>query len=94
MPDSQSPSTTVSLEKSNDTGFVPGDDTWTHWRNVFAIMSGKMTEKGKEEFRLARDIRNEAADCRRCENQRDYLLQWSAFSIPSHAMPGQPAQGD
>lgn len=36
-----------------------------------------MTDKGKEQFRVAQDIRHEAADCKRCENQRDYLLQYS-----------------
>ncbi|RHZ58467.1 mitochondrial inner membrane protease ATP23 [Aspergillus thermomutatus] len=36
-----------------------------------------MTDEGKEQFRTARDIRNEAADCKRCEDQRDYLLQYS-----------------
>lgn len=35
--------------------------------------------EGQEQFRLAKDIRNEAADCKRCEDQRDYLLQFSEF---------------
>ncbi|GKZ27987.1 mitochondrial inner membrane protease atp23, partial [Aspergillus brasiliensis] len=59
-----------------DTGFLPGDDTWTQWRNIFSILAGRMTDEGKEQFRVARDIRNEAADCKRCEDQRDYLLQF------------------
>ena len=78
MSDSQSPSPTG---KSGDTGYSPGDDSWTQWRNIFAIMSGKMTDEGKEQFRVARDIRNEAADCKRCEDQRDYLLQYSEFDF-------------
>ncbi|GAD98294.1 hypothetical protein NFIA_083300 [Paecilomyces variotii No. 5] len=61
----------------NDTGYIPGDDAWTQWRNIFSILTGKMTDEGKEQFRVARDIRNEAADCKRCEEQRDYLLQYS-----------------
>lgn len=63
----------------NDTGYIPGDDTWTQWRNIFSILAGKMTDEGKEQFRIARDIRNEAADCKRCEDQRDYLLQYSEW---------------
>jgi inner membrane protease ATP23 len=67
-------------EPSKDTGYVPSDDAWTQWRNIFSILSGKMTDEGKEQYRLARDIRNEAADCKRCEDQRDYLLQYSEQS--------------
>lgn len=41
-----------------------------------------MTPEGQEQFRLAKDIRNEAADCKRCEDQRDYLLQFSVYTHP------------
>ena len=67
-------------ESSKDTGYLPSDDAWTQWRNIFSILSGKMTPEGKEQYRVARDIRNEAADCKRCEDQRDYLLQYSEQS--------------
>lgn len=77
MTDSQSPATGSSPERSPETGFVAGDDTWTQWRNIFSILTGKMTDEGKEQFRVARDIRNEAADCKRCEDQRSFLLQYS-----------------
>lgn len=36
-----------------------------------------MSPDGIEQFRVARDIRNEAADCKRCDDQRDFLLQYS-----------------
>lgn len=62
---------------AKDTGFIPGDDTWTQMKNMFSIMTGKMTEEGKEKFLLARDIRNEESDCKRCEDQRDYLIKYS-----------------
>lgn len=77
MTSSQSPDAVPSPERSSDTGFAPGDDTWTQWRNIFSILTGKMTDEGKEQFRVARDIRNEAADCKRCEDQRSFLLQYS-----------------
>ncbi len=67
-----------------DTGYTPGDDTFTKWRNIFAVLSGSMTDEGKEQFRIDRDERNEASDCKRCEKQRDYLLQYSASLCPSH----------
>jgi inner membrane protease ATP23 len=81
MSESQ-PSPTSAAGGKSDNGYIPGDDTWTQWRNIFAILTGKMTAEGKEQFRVARDIRNEAADCKRCEDQRDYLLQYSEFLDP------------
>lgn len=67
---------------SKDTGYTPGDDTFTKWRNIFAILSGSMTDQGKEQFRVDRDERNEESDCKRCEKQRDYLLQYSVSDAP------------
>jgi len=64
-------------ETAEPTGFIPGDDAGTRWRNWFAILTGKMNEKGLQQYVEARDIRNEEADCKRCEKQRDYLLQFS-----------------
>ncbi|KAL1958094.1 hypothetical protein VTO42DRAFT_5134 [Malbranchea cinnamomea] len=64
-------------QPSKDTGYTPGDDFVTQCRNLFSYLSGKMTEEGKEQWRIARDIQNEAEDCKRCEKQRDYLLQYS-----------------
>ena len=79
MVDGQPPDVAGSSSNRNgsNTGYIPGDDTWTQWRNIFAILTGKMTDEGKEQFRVSRDIRNEAADCKRCEDQRDYLLSYS-----------------
>ncbi|KAI9879440.1 MAG: Mitochondrial inner membrane protease atp23 [Pleopsidium flavum] len=73
MPEAEPPSN----PSSKDTGYTPGDDNFSRWRNVFAILTGSMTQEGKELYRVARDERNEEADCKRCEKQRDYLLQYS-----------------
>lgn len=73
MTDSQSPRP----DPNGDTGYIPGDDTWSQFRNMYAILTGKMSDKGKEQFRVAQDVRNEEADCKRCEDKRDYLLQYS-----------------
>jgi inner membrane protease ATP23 len=62
---------------SNDTGYRPGEDSYSRWRNIFSILTGQMTPEGKERFRLDRDLRNEEADCKRCEKQRDYLFKYS-----------------
>lgn len=82
MPESQPSSTSEPRVSAHNNGCLPGDDIWTQWRNIFAILTGKMSDEGIEQFRVARDIRNEAADCKRCEDQRDYLLQWSEFLYP------------
>lgn len=86
MSDPQSSNATSPSNGTPDTGYIPGDDTWTQFRNMYSILTGKMSAEGIEQFRVARDIRNEAADCKRCEDQRDYLLQYSEpdFEIPSH----------
>lgn len=81
MSGSQSPDATVPSNGKPDTGFVPGDDTWTQFRNIYSILTGKMSSEGIEQFRVARDIRNETADCKRCDEQRDYLLQYSELPL-------------
>lgn len=68
-------------DSSKDNGYTPGDDFATQWRNIFSYMSGRMTDQGQEQFRVARDQRNEAADCKRCEDQLDYLLQYSMLQF-------------
>lgn len=88
MTDPQSPGATSTSKSGVDNGFTPGDDTWTQWRNIFSILTGKMTDEGKEQFRVARDIRNEAADCSRCEDQRNFLLQYSGWPFPSVSLTG------
>ncbi|KAI1976061.1 Mitochondrial inner membrane protease atp23 [Ophidiomyces ophidiicola] len=74
MAESQS-SDSKSTPKEN--GYIPGDDAWTTCRNLWRGLTGKMTPEGMEKFRVARDLRNEKEDCKRCEDQRDYLLQYS-----------------
>ncbi|DAA76368.1 TPA_exp: Uncharacterized protein A8136_0682 [Trichophyton benhamiae CBS 112371] len=77
MAESQTTGSDASDKGQKPTGFKPGDDILTHFRNIYAGVTGKMTPEGVEQFRLARDLRNEESDCRRCESQRDYLLNYS-----------------
>ncbi|KAI9780075.1 MAG: Mitochondrial inner membrane protease atp23 [Geoglossum umbratile] len=67
----------VAPRTPKDTGYRPGNDSFSKWHNVFSILTGQMTPEGREQYRLARDLRNEEADCRRCEEQRDYLFKYS-----------------
>ena len=65
----------------NTTGYYPGEDSWSRWRNIFGILSGQMTDEGKQQYKLAKDIQNEAADVKRCEKYREYLFKYS-MSLP------------
>ncbi|CAI7586600.1 unnamed protein product [Penicillium manginii] len=72
-----SPSNGKDKPDKPDNGFVSGDDTWTQFKNIYSILTGKMSPDGIEQFRLTRDIRNEEADCKRCDEQKEFLLQYS-----------------
>ncbi|CAL3968700.1 unnamed protein product [Diplocarpon coronariae] len=61
---------------SNDhanTGYDPN----TRWSNYWNIITGRMTPEGQHEFREAAYIRNEAADCKRCDEWRDWCFAYS-----------------
>ncbi|KAI5304777.1 Mitochondrial inner membrane protease atp23 [Ascosphaera pollenicola] len=60
-----------------NTGYVPGDDAWTICKNIYTYLKGDMSEEGQKRFRFDSEKRNEATDCRRCEESRDYLLRYS-----------------
>lgn len=70
---------TSSKPTPENTGYTPPDEKYARWRNIFAILTGTMTDEGKEQFRKEREDLNEEADCKRCEQQRDYLLQYSSL---------------
>ncbi|KAI9742563.1 MAG: Mitochondrial inner membrane protease atp23 [Claussenomyces sp. TS43310] len=54
-----------------------GYDPDSRWTNYFNILTNRMTDAGKDAFREAAYIRNEARDCKRCDEWRDYLLKYS-----------------
>ncbi|KAI9734294.1 MAG: Mitochondrial inner membrane protease atp23 [Cirrosporium novae-zelandiae] len=49
---------------SNKVDYDPTDNFTTRWRNIFAILSGRMSDEGREKYRIAKDDRNEEADCK------------------------------
>lgn len=51
------------------------------------MLSGKMPPEGQKQYWLERDKRNEAIDCARCEDQKQYLLKYSLF-IHRHLQGG------
>jgi inner membrane protease ATP23 len=58
---------------SASTGYDPNSP----WMNYFNILTNRMSDRGKDSFRDAAYIRNEARDCARCDEWRDYLFKYS-----------------
>ena len=63
--------------KGKGADFLTGSDMWTRWRNFYRMASGSMSPEGQKNYWHDADIRYEAVDCKRCESQRDWLLQYS-----------------
>jgi inner membrane protease ATP23 len=55
------------------TGYNPAGG----WRNYYNIITGRMTDAGKHRFREDSYIRNEAADCNRCDEWKAYMFKHS-----------------
>lgn len=60
-----------------DTGYTFTDDHWIRFRNTWKYFTGGLTAEGERQYQQGRDLRYEKADCKRCEDTRDYLLQYS-----------------
>lgn len=71
------PVNTNSRSTSQDTGYTFTDDPWIRWRNTWRYFTGGLTQEGMKQYIEGRDDRFEREDCRRCEQQRDFLLQYS-----------------
>jgi mitochondrial inner membrane protease ATP23 len=56
---------------------VTGYDPGARWRNYFNILTNRMTLEGREAFREDAYVRNEARDCARCEDWREFLFKYS-----------------
>ncbi|KAL8806960.1 MAG: hypothetical protein Q9223_004651 [Gallowayella weberi] len=74
MPDNEA---SPAPEKQDDNGVVPDDGFIAKWINYFRLASDTMTYEELLQRKQARDIREEAADCAKCEKHRDYLLAYS-----------------
>lgn len=64
-----------------DTGYVPGWDFGSRWRNTFSYLTGKMNIEGQRQWRRDSDLHYEESDCKSCEKHRDHLLAYSEQSF-------------
>ena len=62
-----------------DTGYTPGDDAGTRWRNTLNLLLGRLTDEGRAQYKKGRDDRFEKEDCERCEKYRDNRLKFSKY---------------
>jgi mitochondrial inner membrane protease ATP23 len=71
------PSKVPNPSSTTGSDFLTGNDIWTRWRNFYRMASGSMSPEGQKKYWHDADVRYEAVDCKRCESQRDWLLQYS-----------------
>jgi mitochondrial inner membrane protease ATP23 len=57
--------------------FQSGNTLLTRFTNFYRMATGSMSPAGQVAYWHDADLRYETLDCRRCESQRDYLLQYS-----------------
>ncbi|CZT06853.1 probable Mitochondrial inner membrane protease atp23 [Rhynchosporium graminicola] len=58
-----------------------GYDPTAKWSNYWSYLTGRMSSDGQHEFREATYIRNEAADCKNCDEWRDWCFKYSPTVI-------------
>ena len=74
-----SSSSDVEAPAAQVTGYQFTDDPWIRWRNTWRYLTGGLTEEGIKQYQKGRDDRMEESDCKRCEQDRDYALQYSTI---------------
>lgn len=57
--------------------FLPHDNLSARFKNFYRMATGKMSAEGQNQYWEDADRRYSAIDCRRCEKQRDHLLESS-----------------
>lgn len=72
-----SQSTIPNVPSGDGQPFLTGQGTWIRMQNFWRMMTGNMSLVGQSQYWLDVDKRYEAQDCKRCEENRDYLLQYS-----------------
>ena len=68
------------VSDSKKAEYIPGDDSFTRWRNTFNLLLGRLSDEGIAQYLEKLDDRFEQRDCDRCEKFRDSLLKYSKSS--------------
>lgn len=53
------------------------DKTFYTWSNFFSILTGHASNEERSRYFHTRDILNEDSDCKRCEDNKKYLFEYS-----------------
>ncbi|KAI6785784.1 mitochondrial inner membrane protease ATP23 [Emericellopsis cladophorae] len=64
-------------EMVNDPARTGFDPQMKWWMNYFNVLTGKMTKEGMFHFRESRYRVHEERDCKRCDEYRDWLFNYS-----------------
>jgi inner membrane protease ATP23 len=75
--DTPNPTKAPNPPSTTSADFLAGADMWTRWCNFYRMASGRMSPESQKKYWHDADVRYEAIDCKRCESQRDWLLQYS-----------------
>ena len=71
------PSNSPGVDPPKDKDNQPArEDTYT-WQGWFKILRGQMSDEDMRRFKVDKDLRNEASDCKRCDEWKDYLFKYS-----------------
>lgn len=77
-PNSQTqPATPPNTRPGGTADFLEGTSLLTRFKNFYRMATGSMSPQGQVAYWHDADLRYEDLDCRRCESQRDHLLQYS-----------------
>ncbi|ETN42346.1 uncharacterized protein HMPREF1541_01500 [Cyphellophora europaea CBS 101466] len=57
--------------------FLPSDTLLNRFKNFYRMATGSMSPEGQRTYWADADERYSALDCKRCEDNRDYLLKYS-----------------
>lgn len=74
-PSASSADAEFSSDGGND--FLPSTTITNRFKNFYRMATGSMSPAGQQKYWADADARYSKIDCKRCEDQRDYLLQFS-----------------
>ena len=77
LPSDTQLNTSVASTPQSGAQIDPSDTKWAEIKNFINFKSGRFDDATKEQYARHFDDYQEKADCRRCEKNRDFFLQYS-----------------